>query len=426
MEPFQAQAVIAAPKLEQRTEGNGDVHQNDEGRNDGADRRQRDADAAILNGCTGAAGLAGQRGSRLGLQIVLLHQEQHQCDGQQHHSHRRCTGGIIAAAGNAQVDGGGQGIVGAADHHRVGEVCHGLDEGHQERVAKAGEHQRQRHRGEDLPAGGAHVAGGFLHRGIDVLQEAFEHHVADREEGQDLHDGDAAQTVDIAVIDLQKGAGDQATAAKEQDHRQGQHEGRRHHGQRRNHIEHLLHNAGADLHIAVHICEEETDQHRAEAGNEAQQQRVEEGVLERVVLEDAEKCVDRPIAAVDLHMGGGRIDGITVADGTAVLDIQIAVGRAQLVQSDYGFHISGADHLQALAAIQVVDLCLSREDAFQRYELCLPDMHAVRQQHGQGVKDEQRQQDNQCKDGGHHHRIGKEFLPFQRCALTGFHGHSPL
>ena len=58
------------------------------------------------------------------------------------------------------------------------------------------------------------------------------------------------------------------------------------------------------------------------------------------------------------------------------------------------------------------------------WEICLEGADAL--QHGQRVKNEQRQQDDQRQDRGDHHRIREEFFPLQRCALTGFHGHSPL
>ena len=147
---------------------------------------------------------------------------------------------------------------------------------------------------------------------------------------------------------------------------------------------------------------------------------------EGVVLDDAEEGVHRPVACIDLNMGGGRIDGIAIADSTAILDVEVAIGGAQVIQGDDRLRVAGANDLQALAAVQVFDVRFTGEHLLQGDQLGLPDMHAVGQQHGQGVEDEQRQQKNQCQDGGDHHRISEEFLPFQRCTLTGFHGHSPL
>ena len=113
----------------------------------------------------------------------------------------------IRLAGDLQINGRRQRIVGAADDHGVGEVGNGFNECHQKRIAKTRQHQGQRHAGEHLPAGGSHVAGGLLHRGINVLQQALQHHIAHGEEGQRLHDYDAPEAVHAVVIAAQQEAG---------------------------------------------------------------------------------------------------------------------------------------------------------------------------------------------------------------------------
>ena len=231
LEPLEGQGrELIAPGREQRADGHADVHHDDENRRQRAQGGQRDRDRLVLDQHPGAAGLARQGSGGLALQVVLLNGEHQQRDAQQHHGHRR-RALLVHGAGDLQVDRGGQRIVTATDDHRVGEIGDGFDERHQEGVAQAGQQQRQRHRGEHLPAGSAHVPGRLLHGGVDVLQQALHHHVAHREEGQRLHDDDAPVAVDVVVVDAQHEASDQARLAEQHDHRQGKHEGRRHHGQ---------------------------------------------------------------------------------------------------------------------------------------------------------------------------------------------------
>ena len=52
-----------------------------------------------------------------------------------------CGTFLIVCAGDLQINGGGQGVVGTADDHGVGKVRNGLDECHQECVAQARQDQ---------------------------------------------------------------------------------------------------------------------------------------------------------------------------------------------------------------------------------------------------------------------------------------------
>ena len=269
LEVLQGQGVIPAPELKQRAKGNADVHQHHKGGEKPAQDGQGTGHALVRDEHPFPAGLAGQGGVGALFQIVFLNQEQHQRQAQQHHGHG-AGARLVVSAGDLQVDGGGQRVVAAADHHGVGEVGHGFDERDQKRVAKARQHQGQGHGGEDLPPAGPHVPAGFFQRRVDVFQKALEHHVAYGEEGQNLHDGNAVQAVDVAVIDVQQAAGDETAAAEEQDHAQAQHEGRRDHGQHTDHIEEPAHEAGADVYIHVHIGEQKSQHRGADAHDETQ------------------------------------------------------------------------------------------------------------------------------------------------------------
>ena len=283
---------------------------------------------SVLDEHPGPAGLAREGGGGLGFQIELLYGEHGQCDAQQHHGHGRGAG-LVIGAGDLQVDGGGQRVVGAADDHGVGEVRDGLDERHQKGVAQTRQHQRKGHAGEHLPAAGAHVPGGLLQGGIDVFQQALEHHVADGEEGQRLHDDDAPVAVDAVVIYAQQKPGDDAGLAEEHDHGQGQHEGRRHH---RQHGDDLEQAAGEPVHadIDLHIGEKETHQGGEDAHHEAHPKgvgdRLDEGghgedpvevrqaeaaVAHKAVhQQDGQRIEDKEGQKGDQHDDGGDHDGI--------------------------------------------------------------------------------------------------------------------
>ena len=319
---------LEAPCGEERADGHAQVHEDDEAGGQCAQHSQGDLDALVLDQHTGAGRLTGEGGGGLALQIVLLHDEHSQRDAQQHHGHGR-RAGLVVRAGDLQIDGGGQRVVGAADDHGVGEVGNGFDECHQKRIAKTRQHQGQRHAGEHLPAGGSHVAGGLLQRGINVLQQALQHHIAHGEEGQRLHDDDAPEAVHAVVIDAQQEAGDDARLAEQHDHGQRQHEGRGHHRQHGHHLEQSAHEF-AHVDIDLHIGEQQADQGRQNAHQKAHLQRVgdgsgkgrhgenalEDGHAEGAVShktihqQNGQRVEDKQSQKRDQHDDGGHHDGI--------------------------------------------------------------------------------------------------------------------
>ena len=250
--PFGCQAEVIAPGLEQGTERHADIHHDDKQRNQGTQNCQRDSDRLIFNEHSGSGCLAGEGCGSFGFQNIFLHQIHSQRDGQQHHSHGSGTF-LVKGTGNLQINCSSQGIIGTADDHGVGKVRNGLDEGHQEGIAQARQNQGQGDIGEYLEPGGAHIPGGFLQGGVDVLQKTLEHHIAHREEGQGLDDGDTPEAIDAVIINLQQVPGDDAGLAEEHDHGQGQHKGRRNHRQHGNHLEQSAHEFAPDFHIDLHI-----------------------------------------------------------------------------------------------------------------------------------------------------------------------------
>ena len=319
---------LEAPGGEERADGHADIHQDHEARRQRAQDGQRRFNALVLDEHPGAGRLAGQGGGGLALQIVLLHDEHGQRDAQQHHGHSR-RARLVVGAGDLQVDGGGQRVVGAADDHGVGKIGDGLDERHQEGVAQTGQHQRQRHAGEYLPAGGAHVPRRFLQRRVDVLQKSLQHHVAHREERQRLDDDDAPEAVHAVVINAQQEPGDDARLAEQHDHGQGQHEGRgdyRQHGHDLEKAAHKLVHADVDLHIGEQQADESGQNahqkaHLQRVGNGAGKGRHLENALEDGKTEGAvshktihqqygQRVEDKQGQKRDQHDDGGDHDGI--------------------------------------------------------------------------------------------------------------------
>ena len=105
---------------------------------------------------------------------------------------------VVLRADDGEEDLRRQHVEIAAEHQRIAEIGHALDEAEQEGVGEAGPHQRQRHRPEGLPAVGAQRLRGFLHRRADAFDDADQHQEGDRREGEHLRDQQPGQAVDPA------------------------------------------------------------------------------------------------------------------------------------------------------------------------------------------------------------------------------------
>ena len=288
---------LVAPRREAGTDRDANVHHDNKERHERAEHRERDLDAPVGDEHTAAGCLAGERGGGLALKIVLLHGEHRERNAEEHHRHRRGAG-LVVSAGDLEIDGRCERIIGAADDHGVGKVGDGLDERHEKRVAETRQQQRERHAREHLPARSAHVARGLLERRIDVFQESLEHHVAHREERQRLHDGDAPEAVHAVIVDLQQEAGDDAGLAEEHDHRKTEHERR---GHDRQHGYDLEKSAGEFAHADVHfhIRKQQTDQRGQNADEKADFQRICDGASKGWHVENALEHVEAESAVAD-------------------------------------------------------------------------------------------------------------------------------
>ena len=134
----------------------------------------------------------------------------------------------------------------AADHQRVGEIGHALDEADQEGVGEAGADQRPGDGAEGAPAAWR-AASAMLPPGsaLTPCSTPSSTSIGDRREGQHLRDGDARHAVDPAaardVEEVAEPHGDDAGAAEQQDQRQADDEGRRDDRQHRQHPQQRLH-----------------------------------------------------------------------------------------------------------------------------------------------------------------------------------------
>lgn len=80
---------LEAPGGEEGPDGHAQIHQDHEARRQGAQHRQGDLHAPVLDEHPAPGGLARQGGGGFGLQIILLHREHQQRDAQQNHGHGR-------------------------------------------------------------------------------------------------------------------------------------------------------------------------------------------------------------------------------------------------------------------------------------------------------------------------------------------------
>ena len=291
MEPFAGQREeLVAPGREQGTDGDAQVHDDDENRDQRAEDGKRNLHAGIDNQHAGPRCLAGQRRGGLGLKIVLLDDEHQHRDREQDDRHGGGAG-LVVVAGNLQVDGRRQGIIGTTDQHRVGEVGNRFDEGDQEGVAETRQHQRKRHAGEHLEAARSHVAGSLLQGRIDILEQSLEHHVADREEGHRLDDDDTPETIDAVVVDSHQVTGDDARLSEQHDHGKGKDERRGDDRQQGYHLEQPS-DTFSHPYVYLDIGEQQADRRGDQPYDETDTKRVGDRLVEVGHVEDPDKIAE--------------------------------------------------------------------------------------------------------------------------------------
>lgn len=315
LEPFEGEMEIVAPGIEESAEGHADIHEDDENGDGAAQHGKRYPNALIGDEHAGPAGLAGEGGCCFALKVVLLYQEHDEGNGQEHHGHGR-RADLIVGTGDLQVDGGGQGIVAAADDHGVGEIGDGFNEGHEKGIAEAGQHERQGNTGEYLPAGGAHITGGLLQAGVDIFEQAAEHKVADREEGHGLYDDDAPEAIDAVIVNMQQVTGDDARLTEQHNDGQGQNKGGRDDRQHGNYLEQAAHEFTADLDIHFDIGEQQADKGRADAYHKADLEGIANGGAEGPHIKDTLENREGEASPI------GRDKAIHQQDGQRVNDKQ--------------------------------------------------------------------------------------------------------
>ena len=227
--------------------------------------------------------------------------------------------------------------------------------------------------------------------------------------------------------------------------------------------------------VNVHIGKQEADQQGSQSCQAAQQQRVSQRVVERIVAEDPRERVQCPVVLMQLDAQVAHLDPVHLLDNPAIFLERLGrrLHLRQLVQSDkyclilvvYGFEV------KRIALLNVVHRRPARKQAggiVQRYnpvfhtfcrrrqfhadrrtvvadlftffrninnfftvdqrlngiQLCLANHHAVCQQHGKRIENKKSQKNNKRNDCNHQNRIAEEFLPVQARALTSGHRHS--
>ena len=253
----------------------------------------------------------------------------------------------------------------AADHQRIGEVGHALDEADQEGVGEAGADQRPGDGAERVPRTCPQGLRRFLEARSDSLQHAEQHQHRDRRERQHLRDGDARHAIDPAAArDVEQVAdpnGDHAGAAEQQDQREADDEGWRDDRQNGQHPEQRLH---PHARAQCHQREGEPEQR----GQHADQRRLRHGVPCHAAASPAGDAVEAPDRRAEqfLREQHGREAAIVVADRGG----QDAEHRIEHEQRDQSHHQQDrADHEHvALAHAQPREAIGQQHEAGERVE----------------------------------------------------------
>ena len=174
--------------------------------------------------------LAGDRRVDALAEPGVLHEERRKREAQEHDREHGGAALVVRGADDGEEDLRRQHLEIAAEHERVAEIRHALDEAEQEGVGEPRPHQRQRDGAERRPALRPQGLRRLLERGADALHDADQDQEGDRREGEELRDEDAGQAVDPArarhAEPLRQRRRRRAGAAEEQDQRQADDERR--------------------------------------------------------------------------------------------------------------------------------------------------------------------------------------------------------
>ena len=117
--------------------------------------RRKPGDAARQRRRQAGVTLAGDRRVGFAAEPALLHPEGAERETEQHDGEHRRLPLIVGRADDRKEDLGRQHLEIAAEHQRIAEIGHALDEAEQEGIGDAGLEQRPGHGAEGLPALGA-------------------------------------------------------------------------------------------------------------------------------------------------------------------------------------------------------------------------------------------------------------------------------
>ncbi|MNS64726.1 hypothetical protein D3C72_978640 [compost metagenome] len=233
---------------------------------DGQPARKRDMRAAVA--------LPRHRREILACQPETLGKEGRKREAQQDDRQNRGAGRIILRADDGKEDFRRQNTMRAAEHQRIAEIRHALDEADQEGIGETGLHQRQRHPPESAPAVGTQRLRGLFHRRADTFNHADQHQKRDGREGKDLRNPDAGHAIKPAARfdteEIGKPFGDDAGATEKQRQSKADDERRRDDRQNRQKPQALLEGkarAGGDQ------CKAKAEHSRTEGRHQGQEQR---------------------------------------------------------------------------------------------------------------------------------------------------------
>ena len=233
--------------------------------------------------------LAGDRDDRCPLGVVAVHEVHDQARHEQQDAEHRAAQRVVLAD-DREVHPAREDLEVAAEHDRVAEVGEGLHEQEEEARCEAGEQERQHHRPERVPAGGAQVRRRLVERRIQRPHEAGQADVGDREEREAHHQDHALEAVDVEV-EPEQVARDDPRAAEEHDRRQRQRERRAHDREQRHDVHEPLEEP-RKRHAHLHVGEQEADEGADRRHGDAEDHRVEHDLAlgtDRVALEDGQR-----------------------------------------------------------------------------------------------------------------------------------------
>ena len=139
---LEGQRVADAPKLDKASEDNHRVDDDGEGAPNAGDQEDRNRQAAGHQGMNACVALSGNGRVALPAQPGALEIECRKGEEQEYHGEHRRTPLIVLGADDGEENFSGKHVVVPAEHERIAEIGHALDEPQQKRVCQAWTYQR--------------------------------------------------------------------------------------------------------------------------------------------------------------------------------------------------------------------------------------------------------------------------------------------